>query len=189
MPQPSIQKNTVVTANTMKFFERMFTAFFARHMPDSTRAKPRFMKNTSMPVTSTHTVSAHNFDLLSSAATGSAAVSTAAVSAACCAAAVSSCGVSWAIAARLAAINRASTPATQNNGSQSVRSGFFNRPISRVSRTRRIEFAPDRPGRICKGTQFEVRRVGPRNAAHGERKTTRTRTAGFVHKTGSSRAG
>ena len=42
----------------MKFFERMLTQFFARHMPDSTQAKPRFMKNTSMPVTSTQTVSA-----------------------------------------------------------------------------------------------------------------------------------
>ena len=41
----------------MKFFERMFTQFFDRHMPDSTAAKPRFMKNTSMAVMSTHIVS------------------------------------------------------------------------------------------------------------------------------------
>src|SRR5688572_7766689 len=42
----------------MKFLERMFTAFLARHMPDSTQAKPRFMKNTRKPVINTHTVSA-----------------------------------------------------------------------------------------------------------------------------------
>src|SRR4026207_1773842 len=69
MPQPISQKPLVVTANTMKFFERMFTQFFARHMPDSTVAKPRFMKNTSMPVTSTQTVSAIT---LSSALVGAA---------------------------------------------------------------------------------------------------------------------
>src|SRR4051812_33043456 len=58
MPQPSSQKPMEVTANTMKFFDRIFTQFFARHIPDSTVANPRFMKNTSMPVTRTHTVSA-----------------------------------------------------------------------------------------------------------------------------------
>ena len=33
MPQPSIQKNNVVTANTMKFLDRMLTVFFARQKP------------------------------------------------------------------------------------------------------------------------------------------------------------
>ena len=45
------------TAKTMKFFARMFTAFLARHRPDSTMANPRFMKNTRNAVTKTHTVS------------------------------------------------------------------------------------------------------------------------------------
>src|SRR6188474_138632 len=58
MPHPISQKPMVVTANTMKFLDKMLTVFFARHMPDSTVAKPRFMKNTSMPVTMTHIVSA-----------------------------------------------------------------------------------------------------------------------------------
>ena len=41
----------------MKFLARMFTVFFARHRPDSTMAKPRFMKNTRNPVSSTQKVS------------------------------------------------------------------------------------------------------------------------------------
>ena len=41
----------------MKFFARMFTQFFARARPDSTIAKPRFMKKTSMPAIKTQTVS------------------------------------------------------------------------------------------------------------------------------------
>ncbi len=44
-------------AKTMKFFERMLTVFFARQKPDSTSAKPRFMKNTRDAVIRTHTVS------------------------------------------------------------------------------------------------------------------------------------
>src|SRR6185437_11974510 len=48
----------VVTANTIKFLERIFTQFFWRQKPDSTQAKPRFMKNTSMPVIIIQTVSA-----------------------------------------------------------------------------------------------------------------------------------
>ncbi len=63
MPQPSIQKNNVVTANTMKFLDRMLTVFFARQKPDSTVANPKFMKNTSIAVTSTQTVSAPTFIL------------------------------------------------------------------------------------------------------------------------------
>jgi len=38
-------------AKTMKFFERMFTVFFARQKPDSTSANARFMKSTSAAVT------------------------------------------------------------------------------------------------------------------------------------------
>src|SRR5580765_3969373 len=56
-PKPKIQNPMVVTANTMKFLERMLTQFFARHIPDSTAAKPRFMKNTRNAVDITHTVS------------------------------------------------------------------------------------------------------------------------------------
>src|SRR5438128_1613190 len=41
----------------MKFFDKMFTQFFARAKPDSTQPKPRFMKNTNMPQIMTHTVS------------------------------------------------------------------------------------------------------------------------------------
>ena len=44
-------------AKTMKFFERMLTVFLARQNPDSTSAKPRFMKNTSAAVRTTQTVS------------------------------------------------------------------------------------------------------------------------------------
>ena len=44
-------------ANTMKFFDRMLTVFFDRHIADSTSAKPRFMKNTSAAVSNTHIVS------------------------------------------------------------------------------------------------------------------------------------
>ena len=63
------QNPRAVAAKTMKFFERMFTQFFARANPDSTQPKPRFMKNTSMPQTSTQTVSAavHSFAIISSA--------------------------------------------------------------------------------------------------------------------------
>jgi hypothetical protein len=35
----------------------MFTQFFARQRPDSTKAKPAFMKNTSIAATKTQTVS------------------------------------------------------------------------------------------------------------------------------------
>ena len=56
-PQPIIQKDADDKANTIKFFARMFTAFFARHNPDSTMAKPRFIKKTRNAVKSTHAVS------------------------------------------------------------------------------------------------------------------------------------
>ncbi len=45
----------------MKFFERMLTVFLDRHIADSTSAKPRFMKNTSAAVISTHIVSMPTF--------------------------------------------------------------------------------------------------------------------------------
>jgi hypothetical protein len=60
-PQPRIQKPIELIANTTKFFERILTQFLARHMPDSTQANPRFMKNTSMPVIKTQSVSAITF--------------------------------------------------------------------------------------------------------------------------------
>ena len=41
----------------MKFFERMLTVFLDRQKPDSTSAKPRFMKNTSEAVSTTQIVS------------------------------------------------------------------------------------------------------------------------------------
>jgi hypothetical protein len=41
----------------MKFFARMLTVFFALARPDSTMAKPKFMKNTRKAATSTHRVS------------------------------------------------------------------------------------------------------------------------------------
>ena len=41
----------------MKFFERMLTVFLVRQNPDSTSAKPRFMKNTSDAVNTTQIVS------------------------------------------------------------------------------------------------------------------------------------
>ena len=51
------QNDAEAMANTMKFFARMLTAFLARHNPDSTMAKPRFMKKTRNAVNSTHAVS------------------------------------------------------------------------------------------------------------------------------------
>jgi hypothetical protein len=45
-PKPRIRNAIEETANTTKFLKRMFTVFFARQKPDSTRAKPRFMKKT-----------------------------------------------------------------------------------------------------------------------------------------------
>src|SRR5687768_11305698 len=56
-PHPRTQKAKEEAANTMKFLERMFTQFLAWHMPDSTKANPRFMKNTNIAVTNTHVVS------------------------------------------------------------------------------------------------------------------------------------
>ena len=56
-PKPKIQNASDDTAKTMKFFARMFTAFLAWHRPDSSSAKPAFMKNTRQAVTTTHKVS------------------------------------------------------------------------------------------------------------------------------------
>src|SRR3989304_6048837 len=56
-PQPMTQNEIVDAANTIKFLARMLAQFFARHSPLSTRAKPAFIQNTSIAVTSTHTVS------------------------------------------------------------------------------------------------------------------------------------
>ena len=45
----------------MKFFDRMLTVFLARQNPDSTSAKPRFMKNTRDAVNNTQIVSIPTF--------------------------------------------------------------------------------------------------------------------------------
>ncbi len=60
-PQPRIQNDNDAMANTIKFFAKMFTVFFTRHKPDSTMAKPKFMKNTKNAVTMTHIVSSPTF--------------------------------------------------------------------------------------------------------------------------------
>ena len=56
-PQPITQNEIVEAANTMKFLARMLVQFLARHSPLSTSAKPAFIQNTSIAVTSTQTVS------------------------------------------------------------------------------------------------------------------------------------
>src|SRR3990172_8718432 len=57
MPKPTARKAIDETANTTKFFARIVTVFLARQKPDSTAAKPRFMKKTRNAAASTHTVS------------------------------------------------------------------------------------------------------------------------------------
>ena len=47
----------VAIANTIKFLVRMLTAFLRRQNPDSTRAKPAFMKNTRNEAITTQRVS------------------------------------------------------------------------------------------------------------------------------------
>ena len=61
LPKPRNQNATVEIANTTKFLDKIFTQFLARANPDSTHAKPAFIKNTSMAVTSTKIVSAATF--------------------------------------------------------------------------------------------------------------------------------
>jgi len=56
-PQPKIQKAMDDIPNTIKFFASMLTVFFERQSPDSSMAKPKFMKNTRKAVKRTHTVS------------------------------------------------------------------------------------------------------------------------------------
>src|SRR3990172_1194578 len=87
IPNPMIQKNAVVTAKTMKFFDKMLTQFLARQNPDSTQAKPRFMKNTSIAVINTQTVSIPTLRSATNCAVGSAAVSTTVASSTSCASA------------------------------------------------------------------------------------------------------
>jgi hypothetical protein len=60
-PQPMTRNAMVATANTTKFLEMMLTVFLARAKPDSTSANPRFMKNTSIAASNTHTVSMTTF--------------------------------------------------------------------------------------------------------------------------------
>jgi len=45
------------TAKTIKFLDRILTAFFDLAIPDSTAAKPRFMKNTNTAANITQRVS------------------------------------------------------------------------------------------------------------------------------------
>ena len=54
---PGDWKARLEIANTMKFFDRILTVFFERHIADSTSANPRFMKNTNAAVNKTQTVS------------------------------------------------------------------------------------------------------------------------------------
>src|SRR5512145_191117 len=56
-PHPRRRKPRDETAKTMKFFDSMFTQFFARAKPDSTIANPRFIKKTNIAVINTHRVS------------------------------------------------------------------------------------------------------------------------------------
>src|SRR5688500_9488786 len=56
IPNPITQKAIELTAKTMKFLARMWTAFFRRHRPASRVAKPAFIQNTSMPQMSVQTV-------------------------------------------------------------------------------------------------------------------------------------
>ena len=56
-PHPINQNPTDARANTIKFFARIFTVFFARQRPDSTIANPRFIKNTRNAASRTQTVS------------------------------------------------------------------------------------------------------------------------------------
>ena len=56
-PQPIRKNAREESAKTMKFFDRILTAFLTRHMPDSTSAKPAFIQKTRKPVISVHTVS------------------------------------------------------------------------------------------------------------------------------------
>ncbi|ACI18758.1 hypothetical protein DICTH_0176 [Dictyoglomus thermophilum H-6-12] len=56
-PHPRMRYPKEDMAKTIKFLERIFTVFFTRANPDSTIAKPKFMKNTSIPVNKTQIVS------------------------------------------------------------------------------------------------------------------------------------
>src|SRR3972149_11513822 len=128
MPHPRIQKNNDVTANTIKFLERMLTQFFARQKPDSTHAKPRFMKNTSIAVTNTQTVSAHSFASDRNAAIGSVA---AADSAAGSAASAASEGVvsSWAYAQLVESPTANALPTALVSNSHRIRTQSVASPI------------------------------------------------------------
>merc|ERR1711965_554219 len=54
IPKPTNQYEVTARAKTKRFLARMLTAFFWRHMPASTMAKPAFMKITKIVATSNH---------------------------------------------------------------------------------------------------------------------------------------
>jgi len=56
-PQPNNRYHREETANTIKFFDKIFTVFFDLANPASKEANPKFIKNTSIPARSTHNVS------------------------------------------------------------------------------------------------------------------------------------
>src|SRR3954467_2564775 len=59
--KPATQKASDAAAKTTTFLARMLTAFFERHNPLSNIAKPAFMKNTRIAVSTTHIVSRATF--------------------------------------------------------------------------------------------------------------------------------
>src|SRR5262245_38290116 len=84
-PKPTTQKATVEMAKTMKFVDRMLTAFLRRQRPVSTQAKPAFIQNTSMAVTITQMVSAMTLGVVISAIAASDGVGSLAAGAPACA--------------------------------------------------------------------------------------------------------
>src|SRR6185437_9670726 len=144
-PQPSSQKPIVVTANTMKFFERMLTQFFWRQKPDSTQAKPRFMKNTSIDAITTQTVSAITFkSALLGGAAGAGAVGAAGIGVASSAAASASgaaSSASWAATICGAAAHKAAATQTirihgivfRNTSGESAMTSFASQEEGRPS--------------------------------------------------------
>src|SRR5262245_95634 len=56
-PHPITKNARDESAKTMKFFDRMLTVFFTRHIPDSTSANPAFIQKTRNAVINVQTVS------------------------------------------------------------------------------------------------------------------------------------
>ena len=53
--KPNAQKTSEPRQKSIRFFMKMFTAFFERVNPASTSAKPACMKNTRIAATTVHT--------------------------------------------------------------------------------------------------------------------------------------